>query len=181
MKITIAGTPGAGKDTVKNILAKELNLKVFSTGGHMREMANKRGISLLELSRIANNDPLIDKELDSWQKELGETQDDFILDARLGYKFIPDSIKIYLKTTLEEGSKRIFNHKAESRKNEANNTSVEETIKNTKERVESERKRYLKSYNVNLFDESPYDLSIDTTNISAQEVANKIIEFVKKN
>ena len=62
----------------------------------MREIAAKRGITLLELSKLAETDRSIDKELDNYQIQLGKDEDNFIIDARLGWHFIPDSIKIFL-------------------------------------------------------------------------------------
>jgi len=180
MKITLAGKHGAGKSTVGKILAEKLGYNYFYTGGHMREMAEKRGLNLIELSRLANNDSSIDKKIDDWQINIGKTQDNFILDAHLAFHFIPDSIKIFFEVDENEGAKRILNEKNTlHRKKEANFSDINSVISNLKERKASEQKRWKEMYGLNQDDHTNYDFIINTTNISAEEVANKIIEFIK--
>ena len=178
MIITISGALGSGKSTVAKILAKKFNLKHYSTGDFMREIAAKRGVTLLELSKIAETDQSVDKELDDYQIKFGQEEDDFIIDARLGWHFIPDSLKIFLDVTDEEAAKRIF---GEGRKDEQYNTDLQATLNNIKNRRESEIKRYKEYYNVNYFDHNNYDLVVDTTGIPAVEVAEKVIKFINKN
>src|SRR3989338_7586745 len=102
MIITIAGTPGAGKSSVAKLVAKKLKLKHYSTGDYMRQIALKRNISLMELSKIAEKDKTIDKELDNWQIKSGKTKDNFVIDSRLGFYFIPHSIKVLLLADFDE-------------------------------------------------------------------------------
>ena len=176
MIITISGNAGSGKSTVGKIVSKKLGLKRYSTGDFMRQMAEERGITLLELSKLAEFDRKIDEELDMRQIELGKNEDNFIIDARLGFKFIPNSIKIFLYCELDESARRIFNHARSTEKNE----SFEQTKENIKTRQESERKRYKEYYNLeNYMDEKHYDLVVDTTNISPEEVAKKIFEYIE--
>lgn len=177
MKITISGALGSGKSTVAKLVANKLKLKHYSTGDFMREIAIQRGLTLLELSKLAEKDASIDKELDERQIRLGKEEDNFIIDARLGWHFIPHSIKIFLDVADEEAARRIF---AEKRADEKYNLTLETTLKNIKRRKESEMKRYLDYYGVNYHDKKNYDLVIDTTKINAEKVAEKIIQFVKK-
>lgn len=177
MKITIAGDLGSGKSTVRNILAKELSYDKFSIGDFMGDMAMKRNITLLELSKLAETDKSIDIELDKTQVEFGKSHDEFVLDARLGWHFIPDSFKVYLKVDPDEAAKRIYNDK---REDETENTSKEATKQNIITRKQSEKKRYKEYYGLNYDAPENFDIIIDTTNISPQEVANKIIEASKK-
>ena len=176
MIITISGALGSGKSTVAKILVEKFNLKHYSTGDFMREIAAKRGITLLELSKLAETDRSIDKELDNYQIQLGKDEDNFIIDARLGWHFIPDSIKIFLDVNDEEAAKRIFK---EGRTDEKYNTDLNATLENIKNRRASEIKRYQDYYNQNYYDHDNYDLVVDTTNIPAEEVAEKIIKFIE--
>jgi CMP/dCMP kinase len=177
MIITISGALGSGKSTVAKILVQKFNLKHYSTGDFMREIANKRGITLLELSKLAETDRSIDKELDNYQIQLGKDEDNFIIDARLGWHFIPNSIKIFLDVTDEEAAKRIFK---EGRTDEKYNTDLNATLENIKNRRASEIKRYQDYYNLNYYDHNNYDLVVDTTEIPAEEVAEKIIKFIEE-
>ncbi|MBT4111374.1 AAA family ATPase [Candidatus Woesearchaeota archaeon] len=177
MIITISGALGSGKSTVAKILVEKFNLKHYSSGGLMREIAAKRGVSLLELSKLAETDKLIDEEIDERQIQLGKEEDNFIIDARLGWHFIPNSVKIFLDVSDEEAARRIFK---EDRKDEKYNTDLNSTLENIKNRRASEIKRYQDYYNLNYYDHNNYDLVVDTTGIPAEEVAEKIIKFIEE-
>lgn len=183
MKITISGTLGSGKSTVAKIIEKKLRIKRYHSGGFMRKMAEERGMTLNELQEIAEKSREIDDEIDTRQKKLGEEENNFIFEGRLGYHFIPDAYKIYLKTDTEVAAERILKamqEKDEEREKEGLTKNKEEIIKSLKRRRESEKKRYLELYNLNYEDENNYDLIIDTTNINAEEVANKIIKKIEE-
>jgi len=181
MKITISGTLGSGKSTVAKIVANKLRLKQYQSGGFMRQMATERGITLNELQSIAERNRNIDDEIDKRQKKLGREEDNFILEARLGYHFVPDSIKIYLKTSIKEAAKRILKSmhaKDEEREKEGLQKDEKEIIKSLNIRRESEKKRYQKLYNLDYEDENNYDLIIDTSHINAEQVSEIIINKI---
>lgn len=175
MIITLAGTAGSGKSTVAKLVAKKLNLKHHSTGDFMRSIAEQRKISLLELSKLAEKDQSIDEELDQRQVELGRSEDNFIIDGRLSFHFIPNSKKFFLTADFDTRAKRIL---ADNIRKE-HNINIETTKQNMRAREESEKKRYKVYYNLDTNDPSNYNLVIDTTDISAKEAAEKIIKFIE--
>ena len=87
MQITISGLPGSGKSTVAKKLVETIGYDYYSIGSLMREIAEEKGVSLHNLSLMAESDFSIDKELDEKQKKL-KNKDDFIVDSRLGFHFI---------------------------------------------------------------------------------------------
>ncbi|MBW2982554.1 cytidylate kinase family protein [Candidatus Woesearchaeota archaeon] len=176
MRITIGGTAGSGKSTVAKLLAKQLGYKHYSMGDFQREIAEERGISLLELGKLEEKDRSFDEEVDQRQIDLGRKEDDFVIDARLGFHFIPNSIKIFLDADFEERAKRILSDKIRKE----HNVNMENTKKNMKTRKVSEQKRYKEYYNIDPYDKKHYDLVVDTTEISPEKAAEKILEFVKK-
>jgi len=176
MIITISGSPGAGKSTVAKLVAKKLKLKYYSIGILLRNLARKRKISLLEISKLAEKSPKIDRKLDDAQIKLGK-RDNFVLDSRLGYHFVPGSIKIFLDVNDEEAGRRIF---ADKRGVERENTSLKKTIENIKKRKKSEILRYKKYYGINPFDKRRYDLVIDTAGLTPEEAAERVIRFVSE-
>lgn len=180
MIISFAGTLGSGKSTVAKLLAKKLGYKHYSGGEFQRAMAQKRGVSLLELAEIAKEDPTVDEETDAYQVNLGKTQDNFVIDSHLGFHFIPQSFKIYLKCDMAVASERIFHDKNKLRKAEADNSTIKKVFENLKKRWEFEQFRWKKYYGINQEDESNYDLVIDTTNISPEEIVDKILQEIKK-
>ncbi len=175
MIVTISGTAGSGKSAVGRELARRLKLKHYSIGGFMREMAEEKEISLLELSKQAETDRGIDEELDRRQIDLGKKEENFVIDSRLGFHFIPNSIKIFLDADINIRAKRIVQ---DTIRNE-HNVNHGQAAKNIKTREASEKKRYKEYYHLNYLDKKPYDLVIDTTELTIEQVVEKIVEFVK--
>ncbi len=173
MRITIAGTPGSGKSTVAKEVASKLGLKHYSVGDFMRFIAKKRNVSLLELNKLAENDGgWIDQELDDMQVRIGKT-DNFVIDSRLGFHFIPDSIKVFLRCSDSVAAKRVYTH---LRDEERENTTLSQTLSNVKRRKLSEKKRYETYYHLNITKTDMFDLIIDTTELKPEQVAKEIIE-----
>lgn len=79
----------------------------------------------------------------------------------MAWKFIPTSLKVRLTIDESISGKRIFEDP--TRNIEDKYPTVEDAIKSTTARKESERQRYLRLYNVDLEDEENYDLVIDTS------------------
>ncbi len=173
MKITIAGKAGSGKSVVAKELAKELGLTHYSTGDFWRQIATEMGMDVLTLNKYAETHPEIDEKMDSRQKKLGE-EDDFVIDGRLSWHFIPDSIKIFLDVTDEKGAERILGDK--SRTTEGYHDIKDAVIK-LHERRDSEKKRYNDLYGINPYDVSNYDIVIDTTHL---DIAGVVKEIKKK-
>lgn len=169
MIITISGKAGSGKSTIAKQLAYKLNLKHYSVGDMMRELAIKKGMSIIEFSKFAEDNPKIDKQLDDYQIRLSK-EDNFIIDGRISFHFIPNSIKIFLEVKDETAVKRISKAKRK--------TEQEVTIAQLKARRDSEKKRYKKLYNIDPYKKSNYDIVIDTTKLSINEVLNKILKYM---
>ena len=178
MRITISGKAGSGKSTVAKLLSERLKLKHYSIGDLMRAVASEKGLSLLELNKIAEKDKSIDFELDSKLKELGKTKDNFVVDGRLTAFFIPNAeIRIFLDAADKTRAQRILKDNRQQEKSE----SLKEAIGSIKKREESERKRYKKYYGVNYLDKKLYNFVIDTTKLNPNQVVEKIVKFVKRN
>jgi len=175
MIITISGSPGSGKTTVAKLVAKKLKMKHYSLGDFMGGIAIDKGISLLELSKLAEKSDEIDKALDDKQISLGKKEDNFIIDSRLGWHFIPRSIKIFLNADINEAAKRIFSC---SRKDEKENTSLKKTLENIKKRIASERKRFREYYGLDIYKKQNYDIWIDTTDLGIKDVVKKLIGLI---
>ncbi len=146
----------------------------------MRELALERGMALYELWKEAEQDGwIIDSILDERQKKLWEEEDNFIIDGRLSFHFIPKAIKIFLTIDPMEAARRIFldNTRAGVEIHE----SIEHAAKNIILRRESEDERYMKYYWLHIYDMSYYDFVIDTTHKSPQEVFEEVIQYINAN
>lgn len=159
MIITIAGQAGSGKSTVAKMLASKLGMRHYGMGDMRRKMAEERGITLAELNKIGEKEAFTDKQVDEYQKQLGKKEDNFVVDGRLSWHFIQNSVKIYLKASLNERAKRVF---YDERKEEKF-SSMEETKKALVEREKSDERRYKKYYGINIHKMKNYDLVLDTT------------------
>lgn len=177
MIITVSGTPGSGKSTIAKLLAQKLGFKHHSTGDFMRAMAKERGVSIQELNRLALTDRSVDDANDARLRELGVFEDDFVVDARLGWKFIPRAVKILLTVSEDEAARRIF---AARRPDEKENTTLAKTKKNIATRLASEIARYKKLYGADYTDNKHHDLVIDTTTLTPELIIEKILDFLKK-
>ncbi len=180
MIITIAGRAGSGKSTVAKMLAKELGYKHYSTGDIVRELAKERGMTLEELMKLSETTPDFDKHIDAYQKELGKKEDNFVLDGRLGWYFIPHSKKIFLEVSSEVAGQRIFKDKLAGKRSEQAIQDMQEARLRSKERDTRDAERYKKIYGF-LWDEPKnFDLVIDTSIPTAEEVVRKIREVITK-
>lgn len=176
MRITVSGIPGSGKSTVAKFLAQHFKLKHYSTGDFMRGLAEKRKISLLELSRKAEKDFSIDKEIDDMTRSL-RGKDNFVMDSRLAFHFLPDSIKIFLTASLKKAAGRIFR---EDRGIEKENLSLDKTLQNIRRRIKSEGLRYSKYYGIRIYDKKNYDIVIDTSDLSIGEMNQTVLARLNK-
>lgn len=177
MIIAISGKPGSGKSTVVKSVAKRLKLKYYSIGDLRGEIAKRHGLTIDELNKVGEKEIWTDKEVDDYQKRLGQTEDDFIVDGWISFYFIPNSIKIFLDVDLHEAAKRIFR---DQRPDEEHKSSASEVFKMINSRLEETKRRYEKHYGVKDFtNKKNYDLIINTTTLTINQVVDKVIDFVK--
>ncbi|MEM2932613.1 MAG: nucleoside monophosphate kinase [Candidatus Pacearchaeota archaeon] len=176
MQITITGTPGSGKTTLAKALAKKLKLKFYSTGEIRREIARLFGMDIDELNRLGEKYSFTDKCIDEMIKKVLEKKS-FILDGRLGWRFFPRSIKIFTFCNLDIAAKRILKAR---RRSEKEYKSVEEVKKEIIKRMQSDKKRYKKYYNIkNIYDIKGYDIIIDTSYLNKKEMIKIAINCIK--
>jgi len=176
MRITIFGKAGTGKSTVARLLSEKLGLRHYSIGDLMRAMAAEKGISLLELNRLAETDKSIDFELDNKLKELGKEKDDFVVDGRLTAFFVPHAeVRVFLDADDNVRAERILKDKRQHEKSK----SLKDAISNIKKREDSEKKRYKKYYGIDYLNKKLYNCFVDTTKIAPNEVVGNIIKFVE--
>ncbi len=171
MKITIFGLAGTGTSTVGKILAEHIGYKSLSTGDiFFRKKAKELGVTLSELHERAKIDPSIDRECDKEMERLGKVENDFVVESRLAWFFIPDSIKIKLDCDFEIRTKRLA---------ERDGLSFDDAKKHIIEREKVDGDRYKKYYNISDTNaDGHFNLTIDTTNIPADMVVKKIETFI---
>ena len=95
-----------------------------------------------------------------------------------GWYAVPESFKVYLKVDIDVAAKRAFEDAM--RKSSEKFDTVEEQKQDMQKRYKLENERYWKLYGVRKENESNYDLVIDTTNLTPEQVADKIEQEYKK-
>jgi cytidylate kinase len=169
--ITITGDLGSGKSTVSNLLCKTLGYDYIYTGKIQREIADRYNMTTLELNKYSETHPEIDKEIDSTFKALSNASR-LIVDSRMAWFFIPDSFKVFLKTDVEVAAERIS---ADNQRKSEKYISKEEAVKNIIARKTSENRRYSELYGADSSEPTHFDLVIDTSHITPEQVAEILI------
>ena len=173
MIITIGGLPGSGKSTAAKYLAKELGMKHYSIGDLRRKMAMEREMTIDELNKLGEKEAWTDKDADKFQIDLGKKEDNFVIDGRLSWHFIPNSIKLFVKADLKKTAERVFKNQ---RKSEKKYKNAGEVIDEMKERINSDVKRYKKYYGIkNVYDMKNYDIVINTSRLSIEQMNRKVL------
>lgn len=175
MIITLNGIPGSGKSAVGKRVAERLGYEFMSMGMLRRKMAEDLGITLEELNRRGEEDPSTDTVVDEYQEKLGRERDNLVIDGKTSWYFIPHSVKVFLTADYKTCARRIM---GDGRKVEQFK-SIDEAIASIKNRMASDNKRYMKYYSIeDAYDHAHYDLVVDTSHLTIDEVVRKVIDFV---
>lgn len=176
LKITITGDLYSGKSTVAKAISEALKYTYYSVGDLQRKLAIERGMSITEYNNYMRDNNL-DHEVDNKTMEIGKNKESFIFDARLAWNFIPDSFKIYLKVDVDVSVQRAMK---DDRGKSERHAQVQDAKDNIIERRRLEVSRFKDIYDVDIGDESNYDLVIDTSHISTEAVIREILEKIKQ-
>ncbi|MDD3669182.1 MAG: cytidylate kinase family protein [Alphaproteobacteria bacterium] len=172
--ITLSGMLGSGKSTAAKLLAAKLGYGYYSTGAAQRALAQQRGVTTLELNKMAETDSTIDRQIDGVFQALAGGDANLVVDSRLAFFFLPDSFKVKLNVDPETAGARVFNDSA--RKGERKYASGAEATEALLSRRALERGRWKKIYGVDIDDDGLFDCVIDTTGRTPEQVRDLILE-----
>ena len=183
MFITINGHLGSGKSTVCSLLKNKYGFDVFSSGSIQRQIARKMNASTLDLNRLSENECSFDHDIDKAVVEFAENNKGelVVFDSRLAWHFVPNTFKVRLTINPVTAAERIVFNRCTP---EESYDSLEDAIGQLSERQKSESLRYKSIYNVVIDDPNNYDLIVDTSQLSPEQISDMIYEayclFCKK-
>ena len=174
MLVTISGLPGSGTSTVARLVASALGVERVDGGTVFREMAAERGLDVNEFSSVAESDPEIDLELD--QRLVAHARaGNLVLESRLAGWIATNeelpAIRVWLDADEEERARRV-----------AAREGIDAAVALAADRAReaSERRRYRAYYGIDFDDRSIYDLVIDSTGATPEDIAKSIVTAATK-
>ncbi len=176
MNITMTGNLGSGKTSVCKEL-KEMGYEIISAGGLFRQLAEERGMTVVEFNKLAETDKSIDKLIDDRSTRLGRELSDAVFDSRLAWHFVEESFKVFLMTDVMESAKRVYNDTERSAESYASVTEAAEAL--TK-RTNLEKERFKALYDVDYYNKNNYDLIIESTKATPRQIAEEIVRYYEE-
>ena len=175
--ITISGLPGSGTSTLVNILSDSLNWGSINGGQIFRELAEKNNMTLSEFGELCEKDSTVDMQLDNeLQKRMLDQFGPEIVESRLAGHWANrlgiSCEKIWIEVAPEERAKRVS-------KREGSDWEVK--FRENKARENLDSTRFLKYYNIDLSDMSPYSLIIDSTELDPDQVLLNLMNHLDSN
>ena len=173
MIVAIGGPPGSGKTTVAERFAQAHAYALVSAGQVFRAWAKERGLSLAAFGQAASSDPEIDRELDRKVFEDVLRQDtagrDVLVEGRIQAHLLRERrvpcLKVLIDAPLSVRAERIAGREKQDRKVAEREILAREKL---------ERTRYKAIYGIDIADRSVYDVVID----SSDKTPDQIVELV---
>ncbi|MCL4399404.1 cytidylate kinase family protein [Candidatus Parvarchaeota archaeon] len=177
MRIIISGLTASGKSTLAKRLADYFGLEYFSASSKLRDIMkygdfkfweSKKGI---EAVKFRLKHPEYDRKLDAYVLSYLKKHDNIVMDSWVAsWKFYGKAIKIYLKSDLETRARRVSSR---------DSTPYKSALKFMREKDKLTTEVYRKLYKMDIInDMSPFDLVIDSSELSMPERDSICISFI---
>ncbi len=170
--ICISGMAGTGKSTLSKKLAKKYGLKYYSGGEALKTLAREEGYNAsvegwwespegLKFLKIRGGDPKFDKAVDDKLLEYAR-EGNVLLDSWTMPWLLKGGFKIWLQASMEKRATRVAVR---------DKISVAEAFRVLEEKEARTKAIYKELYGFVLGEDlAPFDLVLDTDNLSASEV-----------
>ena len=178
--ICISGMAGTGKSTLSQKIAKRYNLKYYSGGNALKDLAKAEGYTVsdegwwespvgLKFLEKRLKDPKFDRAVDEKFLEYAK-QGNVLLDSWTMPWLLKDGFKIWLSASLEKRAQRVA---------QRDKISLDEAFKFLKEKEAQTKAIYKNIYGFELDkDFEPFDFILDTNNLTADEVFQVLCKVI---
>lgn len=167
IRIAVSGKSGCGNTTVSRLVAETLGLRFINFT--LRNLGAEKGMELNHILALAAEDDAWDKEVDTRQVALARETDRCVLGSRLAIWMLPEAdLKVYLRAKSETRASRIVKREG---------GSLDAVMLFTEKRDRQDRERFLRLYGIDNNEYAFADLIIDTDDIGAQSIADRIIDY----
>jgi cytidylate kinase len=180
--ICISGMAGTGKSTLAKKLAQKYDLKYYSGGDALKDLAKEEGYDItvhgwwespvgLGFLQKRVNDPKFDRVVDNKLLEYAK-QGNVLLDSWTMPWLLKGGFKIWLEASFEKRAARVA---------ERDNLTYAEAVKVLGEKEGHTKSIYKALYGFSLGDDlSPFDFVLDTDNLNAPEVFEVLCRVMDK-
>ena len=161
--ICISGLSGSGKNAAGEALARMLGLRTVSFS--FKDTARAGGQTLMKVQRKANASAKMDKALDA-KIARAAASGDCVVTTWLGPWFVRKAdLRVWLKAGVRERAKRIANR---------DGMGLPNALAHIRKRDADNIRRYKRYYGLDITDHSRFDLIIDSSRFTPEQIA-KII------
>jgi len=149
MIIAVSGFTGSGKNTLGELLAKELGYRLVCPT--FKDLAKEEGIPLMAFQKKAEKDPDIDRKFDALLKK--ETAGgNCVVTTWLGPWMTDADVRLRVFAPLRTRAERIAKR---------DGMTLDEAMKHVKERDEQNIRRYKKVYKIDIESDDAFDACLN--------------------
>ncbi len=182
MVLCISGMAGTGKSTLAKKLAKKYNLKYYSGGDALKDLAKEEGYDIsvagwwesaigLQFLQTRLSDPKFDRAVDDKLLSYAD-QGNVLLDSWTMPWLLKGGYKIWLEASFERRAARVA---------ERDGMTYEEALKMLDEKESRTKAIYKSLYGFTLGEDlTPFDFVLDTDNLNANEVYEVLCQVIDK-
>ena len=164
MIIAISGFSGSGKNTVGEIVAKELGMRTVEYT--FKDYAREMGIDLMEFQKMAGKHDEIDRKFDK-RVARSANRGNCVVTTWLGPWIVKKAnLRVWLEAGEEARAKRIAGREK---------ISMAKALAHLRKRDRDNVGRYKKLYGIDIQDRGIFDLLVNTERFLPEEIAKAVV------